>query len=671
MRYLTSDYLEGPAYQPISDLPLGTAKWFEFPRGCRPRFDSKAGDLFLGRTLEGDALGVRDDRHVMVCAGTRADKGVSIIIPNLITWRGSCVVVDPKGENAVVTARRRGSGSKHAAGMAQRVYILDPMGEVKRPDDSFEDLRASFNPLDVLSVENPESIDNAARIADCLFDTESSKSDPFWEESARDLVKAVCLFVVSSDHFKAEDRNLITVRRLIMQGMVELRDMMAEDDDVSAYDVMFQAMRRNKAFEGEVAMAGERFARMAKHSPKMLDSISAVAATNMSFLASQQMRACLSHSSFSLDDLKTDPRGVSIFLCLPQRFMSTHFRFLRLMVTLILTQMERLEQKPASGQPVLMLLDEFAGLKRMSIIETSSAQIAGFGVKLMFIIQSIAQLKNTYQDNWETLIANCGVRMFFGNDDHLTREYVSKLIGECEVVRRTATLSQTHGTSQNKSTGASASLTDGSSSSDTRGISYGSNSMQFSVSHADSQSESMTLSVNENQSSGANQSTTQGESYSVFKRSLITPDEVGRIFGNREARRAIVLLSGLQPLQIERIRYFDVASLAGGFDPHPHHRLPKTRAQLEARDAEIARQIQLEKKYEQERKLALIRERNEREHLESERIMAERRLAFEEKQRRAWEQSCAIASHNSEVTFKAMLWVVGVLGVWLAIFILQ
>ena len=65
------------------------------------------GGLLLGRRA-GRVIGWNDDRHVMTIAGTRAGKGVSLIMPNLMIYEGSALVVDPKGENAEITAGRRG-----------------------------------------------------------------------------------------------------------------------------------------------------------------------------------------------------------------------------------------------------------------------------------------------------------------------------------------------------------------------------------------------------------------------------------------------------------------------------------------------------------------------------------------------------------------------------------
>src|SRR5690606_28157338 len=137
--------------------------------------------------------------------------------------------------------------------------------------------------------------------------------------------------------------------------------------------------------------------------------------------------------------LKYSIKGETLYLCLPQRYMDTHYRWLRLMVTLVTTEMERNPSQPRSVHPVLMMLDEFAALKRMRVLENAAAQIAGYGVKLAVIVQTLTQLKDLYKDNWETFVANAGVKLFACNDDHFTRDYVSKLIGEEDILLHTQT----------------------------------------------------------------------------------------------------------------------------------------------------------------------------------------------------------------------------------------
>ena len=187
------------------DVPLGTASWWTFPDHARPIY--KGGDLYIGHLPSSDPVGIRDEGHCLICARTRMGTGATFIIPNLIMWPGSVFVIDPKGENAMVTARWRAKGSRYVAGMKRKTYLLDPMKAVRREDDDFEDLRVGFNPLDMLHIDSDEMLDDAARIADALIVNTPQNPDPFWEDSARMLLRSLILHVATWPEHKHE-RNL-------------------------------------------------------------------------------------------------------------------------------------------------------------------------------------------------------------------------------------------------------------------------------------------------------------------------------------------------------------------------------------------------------------------------------------------------------------------------------
>ncbi len=601
-----------------TNLPLGTAEWMTFPPGTHPTFSP--GDLFLGYAQDGRAAGSHDRGHVGIIAKTRAGKGAGFIVPNIIAWpaNASLVVIDIKGENAVLTARRRAGGSRYCVGLQQNVYILDPFGDVHTDEDDFSDLKAHFNPLDVLGADRPESVPDADSIAESIVSSEEAVSDPFWNDGARSLIKAVCLHVSVSRDYRPEDRHLISVRDLIMEGYAELRAMLAANDPngkaPSAYALLFRAMKKNKAYGGELTKLGERFARMEANAPRLLESIAQVACTHMDFLGNAQMASVVTRSSFALADLKNDPKGVCIYLCLPQRFMETHFRFLRMMVNLILAEMQRIKHQPVSGYPVLMILDEFPALNRMRSIENACAQIAGHGVQLAFIAQTINQLKTVYKENWETLLNNCTTKLFFGNEGE-TAEYVSKLCGDVETIRRTNSQSASQGQSNSEAhgetLGQSTSRTQAHSVSWNAGGQGSSASGSISVSHTDGQS----LSRSATSTFGHNQSNTLGVSETLHKRALVTPDEVRRYFGDPSNPLSLVVQAGQQPLALRRASYFNEDQFAGLYDPHPDHPKPLTLPQivkmrkqvrLEAQQALIAKQ---EREKERQEKAAAAKAR--------------------------------------------------------------
>ena len=615
-------------------MRIATAEWANLEE-VEERYLYRDGTVWLGRSASEHQVpvGYRDDRHICVVSGSRGGKGTTSIVNNLILWPGSICVVDPKGENATVTAARRGGGSKYCKGLDQAVQVLDPF-KAAQVDESF---RGRFNPLDALDPDDDETIDEAGRIADAIVVIHEGKNaDPFWDESARAMVKGIILHVLTEPKY-AGRRNLITVRKLILRGDWEaVEDLQAQGEKnlPSGQALLWSGMINNPAFDGLVAGMGDSFLSMLMNGEKQYDSVLQVANRNTEFIDSPAMQRCLEASDFQLSGLKTRPEGLSIYLCLPQRYMSTHYRWLRMMIALTVTEMEKVRGQPVTGYPVLMVLDEFAGLKRMEVIENAVAQIASYGVKLFFVLQSLEQLKAVYKDNWETFLANSGLKVFFNLEDHFSREYVSKLIGETEVIREVGSsndstsesestshsvtrsqsetrgrssstgTSESEGTNSGKSWGINSSETLGENTSYTRGWLFGwrhydertgenrsqskgtsegrseGKSRGTSRSRTDGTSESQTTGTSETDGTthGTSKSHTAGTSETIQKRALITPDEIGQVFARIDERAhqaypglALVVISGARPVPVRRVNYYEDYEFMGLFDPPPDY----------------------------------------------------------------------------------------------------
>lgn len=141
------------------------------------------------------------------------------------------------------------------------------------------------------------------------------------------------------------------------------------------------------------------------------------------------MKGVLCRSDFRMADLKRKP--TTLYLCLPAMRMGTHARWLRLMIMLALTVMERTQVKPPA--PVLFVLDEFPVLGHMELIETAAGLMAGFGVKLWVIVQNIGQLMHHYEKSWETFFANAGVVTAFGVIDQESLKQLSEKLGKMRI----------------------------------------------------------------------------------------------------------------------------------------------------------------------------------------------------------------------------------------------
>jgi type IV secretory pathway TraG/TraD family ATPase VirD4 len=148
-----------------------------------------------------------NDGHVITIAGSGAGKGVSVIIPNLLNYQGSCVVLDPKAENFAATAIARER-------MGHRVCLVDPFGAA--PADLAKQYRSALNPLDRLAAfaeagEVDGVYDEAAVIADLLVVSTGQERDPHWNEKARAFIKAALMFVAFAPVYSDRSRHPVTL----------------------------------------------------------------------------------------------------------------------------------------------------------------------------------------------------------------------------------------------------------------------------------------------------------------------------------------------------------------------------------------------------------------------------------------------------------------------------
>lgn len=166
-----------PAYQQILARDrVATADWGD-PDELAVRRPYEPGGLWLYRSPVSNApIGYADDRHVGVFCTTRSGKGTSFIVPQHCLWPGSLVSIDPSGENATITAARRGRGNRYCVGMFQDVHVLDPFGTA----DVDPAYRSSFNPLDALEPTEPKFLEKAGSVADAIVVIDRQSSDPIW-----------------------------------------------------------------------------------------------------------------------------------------------------------------------------------------------------------------------------------------------------------------------------------------------------------------------------------------------------------------------------------------------------------------------------------------------------------------------------------------------------------
>ncbi len=377
------------------------------------------GQIVLGK-LGSILIGHIDDRPMVTIAGARAGKTSTVLEPNLYLYPGSAIVLDPKGELAHKTAaaRRR---------LGHQVYVLDPFGQSGERS-------ASFNVLSELDPTSRLIIDDVATIAQAIVVDEGDSRNKHWTDSARELLKGIILFTLT---FPKAERHLITVRQLLNLTHSELQKAVKSTsgapssglnqqffvDNRAAVETLTMAMAEaGDRFEGILAAIGRRFSNT-PHNER--GSIFSTAAAQTDFLDSVPIREISRRSDFPLRDLNSS-RPTTIYLCLPVGRMESHYRWLRMIVQQACTTLEKMGSYPRDKSPILFLMEEFATLGHMDIMERAAAYFPGFGVKLWAVLQDITQLRRYYQNGWETFLGNAGVVQCFANADQATLDYLAR-----------------------------------------------------------------------------------------------------------------------------------------------------------------------------------------------------------------------------------------------------
>jgi type IV secretion system protein VirD4 len=348
-------------------------------------------------------------QHMLTIAPTRSGKGVSQIVPNLLTYRGSVLVIDPKGENAWITAARRRA-------LGQKTVIVDPWGEVNRRygemAGSLESI-ARFNPLSILKPGTDDFVEDLAYLADALIMTQSTK-EPYWDDTARELWAGLMAFVVEHPEYRPR-ASLALARKLLMKSNDELARTIRTaiglgGDSVAALKLaQFEDMKDSNA----------------------IMSVVSAARTQTAFLDSPALSQNMEVSDFSLDELCGG--NVSIYLVLPPDKLETYARWLRLMVSAGIRAVARGGSRSAYGLPALFMLDEFGTIGKLNAVAQAYGLMAGLGMIMWVFTQDLNQMKRDYPEHWETFIGNSEAITCFGIMDNFTAEYISKMLGTATI----------------------------------------------------------------------------------------------------------------------------------------------------------------------------------------------------------------------------------------------
>ena len=372
----------------------GAARWASGSEQRRAGLRANRG-VVLGRA-DGGFLIADGPEHVMLYAPTRTGKGVGVVIPNLLAWPDSVVVLDIKRENFLATA-----GYRAEAG--HTVHLFDPLARDGRT--------ARFNPLGHVDRADPIAVlDELQRMAVMLFPVHD-RADPFWAEAARTGFIGVGGYVAA------------TPERPFTLGEI-FRQLTAGDARARLPRIVAARDREGRPLPGPVVAALTDFP---SSSENPFASVRQSITTRMGLWLNPRVDAATAVSDFDLRDL----RGGRLSLYLG----ATPDNMLRIqpLYALLFQQLVDLNSRTLPGpadRPALIVLDEFARLGPAPVLAHAFAWVAGYGLRLLAVLQSPSQLRAIYgPDVAEEVMTNCGVEIVFAPKELKIAQELSDRLG--------------------------------------------------------------------------------------------------------------------------------------------------------------------------------------------------------------------------------------------------
>ena len=371
----------------------GSARWAETKEITAAGLLGPDG-VVLGR-YERSYLRHDGPEHVLCFAPTRSGKGVGLVVPSLLTWPGSAIVHDIKGENWQITA---GFRAKHG-----RVLLFDPTNAKS----------SAYNPL--LEVRRGAwEVRDVQNIADILVDPEGSlEKRNHWEKTSHALLVGAILHVL----YAGEDKTLAGVAAFLSDPRRPIESTLA---------AMMKTAHLGDAGPHPVVASAAR-----ELLNKSDNERSGVLSTAMSFLGlyrdpvvAEVTRRC----DWRISDIVGGSRPTTLYLVVPPSDINRTKPLIRLLLNQIGRRLTEDLQAKGGRHRLLLMLDEFPALGRLDFFESALAFMAGYGLKSFLIAQSLNQIEKAYGPN-NSILDNCHVRVSFATNDERTAKRVSDALG--------------------------------------------------------------------------------------------------------------------------------------------------------------------------------------------------------------------------------------------------
>lgn len=336
-----------------------------------------------------------DSLHVLLAAPTRSGKGVSTVIPNCLSWKDSMVILDIKQENWSITA---GFRAKHG----QQCFLLNLAPRDKKTH--------RWNPLFYISSDPSFRINDIQKIGQMLFPTNTHEA-PIWQASSRSLWLGLVLF-------------LIEMKYSVTLGEV-LRQLTMGDKRLSK--IIDKKQKSSSPFSEQCYLTLREYLDTPE---KTRGSVRKGFLSNLELFYNPVIDAATSGNDFDLRDVRK--KKMSIYIGISpddlERLSPLINLFFQQLIDLNTSELP--EHNPQLKYKCLLLMDEFTSIGKIPILSKGIAYIAGYGLRLLPIIQSPAQIRAVYgHDDSESFIDNHALNIVFAPKNIKIAKEISETLG--------------------------------------------------------------------------------------------------------------------------------------------------------------------------------------------------------------------------------------------------
>jgi len=358
--------------------------------------------ILIGRH-RGRFLSLPGQLSVMLSAPTRSGKGVGVVIPNLLNWPDSVVVLDIKGENYDITAGYR-------AAHGQAVYAFSPFDEDARSH--------RWNPLTAVRASPLHRVGDLLTVGQVFFpnDGGGTSSEAFFNDQARNLFLGLGLVLLETPSLPR------TIGEMLRQSSGKGRSL---KDHLSG--LITQRREEGNPLSDECADALQR---LLSNSENTLSSVVATFNAPLTIFADAVVDAATSADDFRLEEVRR--RRMSVYVRIPPNRLANARPLLNLFFSqLVSLNTQALpEQDPTLKVQCLLVNDEFAAMGRVGVITNAAAFLAGYNLRLLTVVQAMSQLDAVYGDKEaRTFATNHGLQILYAPREQRDADEYSAMLG--------------------------------------------------------------------------------------------------------------------------------------------------------------------------------------------------------------------------------------------------